>query len=83
LGRPAAFHGCCACGAFIGRNPRQQSFDALAAEGITICSNPVCIGISRFGLCMSPKEAFGGALEERRHEISGDSSHVTSLKWLF
>jgi hypothetical protein len=83
LGRPAAFNGCRACGAFIGRNPRQQSFDTFAAEGITLCSNPVCIDISRFALCVSPKEAFGGALEERRHEIGGDNSHVTSLKWYF
>jgi hypothetical protein len=43
LGRPAALHGCCACGAFIGRNPRHQAFDPLAAEDITLCSNPVGI----------------------------------------
>jgi hypothetical protein len=28
------------------------------------CSNPVCIGVSRFDLGASPKEAFGGAFEE-------------------
>src|ERR1035438_10122706 len=40
LGRPAVFHGFCTCGTLIGRNPRHQAFDALAAEDITFLLEP-------------------------------------------
>jgi hypothetical protein len=74
LRRPAAFCGCCACGALVGRNPSHQAAcDHFAAEDLAFCSKPVCIGIAGGDLRTSPKKAFGGAFEESLYKIAGNS----------
>ena len=78
-----AFDAFDSCGAVIGCNICHQASDSFAAEGIASCSDPLCIGVSRFDLPDRPKEAFGGALEESLQESGSSNSHIQQpTSWL-